>query len=87
MLNITLPCCYAHGFGVTQDNMEAVKWYRKAAEQNDAEAQWSLGICYGNGIGVATNFVEAASGFAKLPNKIRLMLNILLVIATLMEQA
>jgi len=26
--------------------VEAVKWYRKAAEQNFAAAQYNLGICY-----------------------------------------
>ena len=30
---------YAKGRGVTQDDKEAVKWYRKAAEQGDADAQ------------------------------------------------
>jgi len=27
--------------------------YRKAAEQNDADAQHNLGFCYANGSGVA----------------------------------
>ncbi|MDR2625971.1 MAG: SEL1-like repeat protein [Zoogloeaceae bacterium] len=27
------------GEGITQNQTEAVKWYRKAAEQGDAEAQ------------------------------------------------
>ena len=39
--------------------MEAVKWYRKAAEQNHAEAQYNLGVCYANGEGVAKDYVEA----------------------------
>jgi TPR repeat protein len=26
--------------------VEAAKWYRKAAEQNDVEAQYNLGMCY-----------------------------------------
>ena len=30
-----------------------MKWYRKAAEQNYAEAQYNLGVCYYNGQGVA----------------------------------
>ena len=34
---------YAYGEGVPQDYKEAVKWYRKAAEQGDAIAQRSLG--------------------------------------------
>jgi TPR repeat protein len=36
-----------------------LKWYRKAAEQNFAQAQYDLGLCYANGEGVAKNHVEA----------------------------
>ena len=32
--------------GVAKDQVEAVKWYRKAAEQNYARAQYNLGVCY-----------------------------------------
>jgi TPR repeat protein len=45
--------------GVTQDSVEAVKWFRKAAEQNCAPAQRTLGYCYHNGQGVAQDHVEA----------------------------
>jgi S1-C subfamily serine protease len=38
--------------------VEAVRWYRKAAEQNYADAQHNLGFCYANGIGVAKDYVE-----------------------------
>ena len=41
-----LGVCYAKGQGVAKDEVEAVKWYRKAAEQNYAEAQYDLGYCY-----------------------------------------
>ena len=34
---------YANGHGVTQDDAEAVKWYRLAAEQGDAAGQVILG--------------------------------------------
>jgi hypothetical protein len=44
---------------VAKDDVEAVKWFRKAAEQNDAIAQCDLGICYYNGQGVAKDEVEA----------------------------
>ncbi len=36
----------------TDDLVEAVTWYRKAAEQGHAEAQFNLGVCYFNGKGV-----------------------------------
>jgi TPR repeat protein len=39
--------------------VEAVKWFRKAAEQNYADAQEDLGRCYLRGDGVAEDLVEA----------------------------
>ena len=50
---------YHNGEGVAKDQVEAVKWYRKAAEQNLAIAQFSLGVCYDKGEGVAKDYVEA----------------------------
>ena len=51
---------YDKGEGVAKDPAEAVKWYRKAAEQNYAPAQNNLGLCYENGRGV-----EAAKWYRK----------------------
>src|SRR5260370_35484378 len=48
--------------GVAKDEAEAVKWFRKAAEQNFADAQYNLGVCYDRGEGVAKNEVEAYKG-------------------------
>ena len=50
---------------MAKDQVEAVKWYRKAAEQNLAEAQYNLGVCYYNGEGVAKDEVEAVKWFRK----------------------
>ena len=50
---------YRLGLGVPQDHAEAVKWYRKAAEQGNADAQSSLGAMYGDGQGVAQDYVRA----------------------------
>src|ERR1035437_5140497 len=44
------------GLGVAQDKAEAVKWYRKAAEQDVAFAQVQLGIYYYNGGGVVKDY-------------------------------
>jgi TPR repeat protein len=41
-----LGACYYHGKGVPKDFTEAVKWFRKAAEQGHAVAQFMLGVCY-----------------------------------------
>jgi TPR repeat protein len=51
--------------GVAKDEVEAVKWYRKAAEQNLADAQFNMGECYANGQGVAKNEAEAVKWYRK----------------------
>ncbi|WP_081501701.1 tetratricopeptide repeat protein [Pseudomonas sp. GM49] len=43
---------YTTGFGVTQDNALAARWYRKAGQQGHAVAQSNLGVCYVQGVGV-----------------------------------
>ena len=52
--------CYQNGQGVAQDYQEAVKWFRRAAEQNDPVAQCYLGVCYMTGAGVPQEYSEAA---------------------------
>ena len=59
-----LGWCYANGEGVPQDFQEAVKWYRKAAEQGHADAQNNLGNRYYKGDGVMRNLVEAYKWFS-----------------------
>ena len=43
---------YRKGRGVPQDAVGAVAWYRRAAEQGDARAQYNLGGMYAQGRGV-----------------------------------
>jgi uncharacterized protein len=50
---------------VSQDFAEAVKWLRKAAEQNHADAQYSLGLCYASGRGVPKDAVAAVKWLRK----------------------
>src|SRR5665213_3032957 len=50
---------------MAKDYVQAVKWFRKAAEQNFAEAQHNLGFCYANGQGVAQDYAEAVKWFRK----------------------
>ena len=50
---------YADGEGVPEDDVEAVKWYRKAAEQGYATAQYNLALMYANGSGVPEDYVES----------------------------
>ena len=50
---------YLNGAGVPQDYVEAVRWYRLAADQGDAEAQNNLGFMYANGRGGPQDYAEA----------------------------
>ena len=50
---------YRKGDGDTQDNEEAVEWYRLAAEQGYAAGQSNLGVMYEKGLGVPRNFIYA----------------------------
>jgi TPR repeat protein len=45
--------------GMAKDYVEAVEWYRKAAELNYLGAQNDLGLCYEHGQGVPKDYVEA----------------------------
>jgi TPR repeat protein len=50
---------YEKGMGVVRNHGKAVEWYRKAAEQGYAMAQYNLGVQYSKGQGVAQNNAEA----------------------------
>jgi localization factor PodJL len=48
---------------VPEDDAEAVKWHRLAAEQGNAKAQYNLGVSYDNGEGVPGDLVYAFAWF------------------------
>ena len=50
---------YADGEGVTQSDKKAIKWFRKGAQQGDANAQMHLGLMHANGYGVIADTVQA----------------------------
>jgi hypothetical protein len=56
---------YLEGLGVPQDYAQAISWYRKAAAQGDAHAQFNLGLMYDHGRGVPQDYAQAASWFSK----------------------
>ena len=58
-----LGLMYYKGRGTAQDYTKAVNWWRRAAEQDFAEALNNLGMVYGNGDGVAQDHVEAHKWF------------------------
>ena len=66
--------------GVSQNYAEAVKWYSKAAEQGDADAQYNLGWCYYYGYGISLNRASgiewwrkaARQGIARAQNALKI---------------
>ena len=62
---IELGLVYENANGVTQDYSEAVKWYRKAAEQGYAQGQSNLGFMYEKGRGVTQDYSEAVKWYRK----------------------
>jgi TPR repeat protein len=50
---------YDNGQGTLQNDAEAVKWYRLAADQGYADAQLNLGNRYAQGQGVPQDYVRA----------------------------
>ena len=57
---------YYDGKGVTENLTEAVKWFTKAAEQENAKAEYNLGVCYYYGYGVQyKDRGEAAKWYTK----------------------
>ena len=59
-----LGTMYAEGQGVPQDKVEATRWFRRAAEQGDVNAQLSLGL-HLIGEGVPQDEVEATHWFRR----------------------
>ena len=48
---------------MSQDDAKAVKWYRLAAEQGHASAQYNLGVRYANGKGVSQDDAKAVKWY------------------------
>lgn len=60
------PQYYCLDGEMPQDEVEAVRWYRKAADQGDDFSQFFLGFCHANGRGgVPLDDVEAAKWYRK----------------------
>lgn len=60
---------YEKGRAVEQDQSEAASWYRRAAEQGDADAQYRLGNQYRLGKGVVQDDSIAAYWYRKAANQ------------------
>jgi len=54
-----LATCYAEGWGVAPDQVEAANLYAKSARRGYARAQNNLAVCYADGRGRAQDCKEA----------------------------
>nr|MBQ5526093.1 SEL1-like repeat protein [Succinivibrionaceae bacterium] len=66
---LKLARLYENGTGVSQNDSEALEWYRKAAEKGNADAQIELGKRYFEGRGVSANEAEAVVWYRKAADK------------------
>ena len=57
---VQIGLAYESGDGVAADDAQAVKWFRKAADQDDAEGERYLAEMYVQGRGVRADNAEAA---------------------------
>jgi TPR repeat protein len=61
-----LGLSYSDGVnGLPKSDSEAVRWLTKAAEQNNALAEFNLGVFYGQGWGLRKNWAEACKWYLK----------------------
>lgn len=60
---------YHKGRGVPQDDVQARKWYGKAAAQGQTKAQFSLGTLYFNGEGGRKDYQQALRWFRLAANQ------------------
>src|SRR6185295_7385653 len=51
--------------GVTQDFATAAKWFRKAAESGNPDAQYNLGVLSEEGLGVKQDYTEALGWYQR----------------------
>ena len=60
-----------NGFGTEKNAAEAVKWFRKSADQNCYEGLYQLGLCYADGEGVERDPAEAEACYRKAAKSLK----------------
>ena len=56
---------YDYGQGISQNRVEAAKWYKKAAEQENVDAQYRLGNMFFYKVGIPEDIDEAIKWYKK----------------------
>jgi uncharacterized protein len=51
---------YEYGRGVPRDYVEALRWYRKSAEQGNAKGEYAVALMYHAGKGLPQDYSESA---------------------------
>jgi uncharacterized protein len=64
MAQINMGLMLRNGYGVAKDLEAAATWYRKAADQGLARAQWLLGRMYEEGEGVPQDIAESLKWYS-----------------------
>ena len=59
---------YNEGKGVAKSPEKAFAWFRKSADNNNADAQYQVGLNYEHGIGVNVDSRKAIEFFTKAGN-------------------
>jgi TPR repeat protein len=54
-----------YGRGVPQDVVEAMRWYRLAADKGSANGEFNLGVLYATGQGIDRDPAQARAWFSK----------------------
>jgi TPR repeat protein len=62
---LKLGLFYEHGYGVPNDNKEALKWYRKSAENGNDLARSILASMYERGDSGIQDYAEALKWYRK----------------------
>ncbi|TLU88235.1 MAG: sel1 repeat family protein [Chlorobium sp.] len=59
---------YFSGWGVKQNYMKAMEWYKRASDNGSAKAQNAIGVLYEYGLGVDKDSAEASAWYKKACN-------------------
>jgi hypothetical protein len=62
---------YDHGRGVVANDPEAMKWFRRAADQGAARAQFNLATAYAEGHGVPQDSAQAVKWYRRAADQNR----------------
>lgn len=65
LAQLELADCYADGYGVAINPIEAFFWYYKAACSGNPDAQYEVAVCYEQGNGVDQNLQKAVEWYQK----------------------